>query len=62
MASDVTKHRIKLEEIARHLAQLSQSVAFYSLQVKNDHAVLLEEGLPEMKELLSNAELTLRGE
>jgi hypothetical protein len=48
-------YQAKVREIARALAHLSQSAAYYSLQVKNGHVDLLEEGLPEMQSLLNTA-------
>ena len=51
-----SSYQSKVREIARALAHLSQSAAYYSLQVKNGHVDLLGEGIPEMQALLNVAE------
>jgi hypothetical protein len=48
-------YQAKVKEIARALAHLSQSAAYYALQVKNGNLHLLEEGMPEMQTLLNSA-------
>lgn len=55
-----SSYQSKVREIARALAHLSQSAAYYSLQVKNGHVDLMAEGLPEMQALLNAAGITER--
>jgi hypothetical protein len=48
-------YRLKMEKVARNLALLSQSAAYYALQVRNGHVDVLDEGVNEMEILLSGA-------